>query len=298
MNYHAILRSARLPFLVLTPVCIFLGASIAIAHQRALDMPMLALVIAGALLAHLSVNLLNEYQDFASGLDLQTVKTPFSGGSGALPENPEMANKVLLAGILTLLACAAIGLYLYSHFGAGILPVGIAGLVLVVTYTRWINRYPVLCLLAPGAGFGLLMVTGTQFVLQGHYTSTAILVGGVPFFLVNNLLLLNQYPDMAADSRAGRRTLPIVYGTATANRVYLAFVIATIALIAAGVAQDILPELSLLALLPMPLAFYALRGARRFNETLGEHPHYLAANVAVSVLTPLLLGLAIIFGAA
>ncbi|MGB5397207.1 MAG: prenyltransferase, partial [Gammaproteobacteria bacterium] len=258
MNYLAIMRSARIPFLVLTPVCIFLGASIAIANQSTIDTRMLALVFIGALLAHISVNLLNEYQDFKSGLDLLTTKTPFSGGSGALPENPGMANTVLLASILTLLACAGIGIYLYMLYGPGILPIGIAGLVLVVSYTRWVNLHPVLCLLAPGAGFGLLMVAGTQFVLQGHYTATALLAGGVPFFLVNNVLLLNQYPDMAADASAGRRTLPIVHGTKTSNRVYLAFVIASIILITTGVTFNIFPALALAALAALPLALYAL----------------------------------------
>jgi len=43
------------------------------------------LALLGAFLAHVSVNTLNEYYDFKSGLDLETIRTPFSGGSGALP---------------------------------------------------------------------------------------------------------------------------------------------------------------------------------------------------------------------
>jgi 1,4-dihydroxy-2-naphthoate octaprenyltransferase len=297
MKNSAVIRSARIPFLVLTPVCIFLGASIAVANQASIDMRILAFVLAGALLAHISVNLLNEYHDFKSGIDLLTVKTPFSGGSGALPENPHMANRVLTTGILSLLACAATGLYLYMQYGTGILPVGIAGLLLIITYTRWVNRHPVLCLIAPGTGFGLLMVTGTQFLLEGEYSATAVLAGGVPFFLVNNLLLLNQYPDIEADASAGRRTLPIVYGSRCSNHVYATFILATIALIVLCIALGIFPMLCLLSLLPMPLAFYALRGAILFKEKIGAHPKYLASNVILSVLTPFLLGLGIIYGA-
>ena len=48
----------------------------------------LMLVLIGAVSAHISVNTFNEYFDFLSGLDAKTVKTPFSGGSGALVENP------------------------------------------------------------------------------------------------------------------------------------------------------------------------------------------------------------------
>ena len=52
-------------------------------------MPLLPLILAlaGGLLAHISVNALNEYLDFTSGLDLTTLRTPFSGGSGTLPAN-------------------------------------------------------------------------------------------------------------------------------------------------------------------------------------------------------------------
>jgi hypothetical protein len=52
---------------------------------------MVLLIFIGALFAHISVNTLNEYFDFKSGLDLTANKTPFSGGSGALPNTPDVA---------------------------------------------------------------------------------------------------------------------------------------------------------------------------------------------------------------
>lgn len=75
---------ARAPFLVLTPACIALG--LACVYRIAGDIPVFesALVFIGALAAHISVNALNEYQDFHSGLDAQTQRTPFSGGSGSV----------------------------------------------------------------------------------------------------------------------------------------------------------------------------------------------------------------------
>ena len=53
-------------------------------------------------MAHTSVNALNEYQDFKSGLDLITVKTPFSGGTKSLPENPQKAHLALITGLVSL----------------------------------------------------------------------------------------------------------------------------------------------------------------------------------------------------
>ena len=38
------------------------------------------LAFIGLLLAHISVNTLNDYFDYRSGIDLETRRTPFSGG--------------------------------------------------------------------------------------------------------------------------------------------------------------------------------------------------------------------------
>lgn len=284
----------RVPFLVLTPVCVFLGASTVATSET--NISLLLLVLLGALLAHISVNALNEYSDFKSGLDLATTRTPFSGGSGALPENPEMSAVVLAVGAVSLMATLMIGGFFIWKFGTGILPIGIAGLILIVTYTDWINRYPFLCLIAPGIGFGFLMVVGTQFVLQGEYAPLSVLVAVVPFLLINNLLLLNQYPDIEADASVGRNHFPIAYGVSRSNLAYALFALATTGIIVIYVLLGYLPATSFIALLPMPLAFLALYGAIKYRENIGNHPHYLGANVGVAILAPLLLGVSIIIG--
>ncbi len=86
-----------------------------------------------------------------------------------------------------------------GRFAAGLL-----GVVLIVTYTSRITRYPWLCLIAPGLAFGPFMVVGGFMVLTGEFSWLAFWVSWIPFLLVNNLLLLNQFPDEAADRRLGR----------------------------------------------------------------------------------------------
>ena len=296
MRLKVAIQSMRAPFLILTPVCVLLGLSSVIANKAEISLLLLILALLGALLAHISVNTLNEYFDFRNGLDLITIKTPFSGGSGALPGNPEMAGTVLTIGALSLLVTLMIGVFFVWKYGTGIMPLGIAGLVLIVTYTGWINKHPFLCLIAPGIGFGFLMVVGTQFVLQGEYAALSWLIAVVPFFLVNNLLLLNQYPDIEADASVGRKHFPIAYGVNRSNMVYGFFALATTAVIVAYVLLDHLPMLSLIALLPMPLAFFSLFGAVKHGATIANFPQYLRANVAVAILTPLLLGISISLG--
>lgn len=283
----------RGPFLILTPVCVFLGTSNAIFQHVSIDFVALILAFAGALFAHISVNTINEYCDFESGLDLTTHRTQFSGGSGALPGNPDMARSVLGVGILSLLATFSIGVYFFIERGPGIVPIGVVGLLLIVTYTGWINKHPLLCLLAPGLGFGVLMVLGTHYVLAGEYSRLSWVTAAVPFFLVNNLLLLNQYPDIAADRCFGRNHFPIAYTVDGGNVVYALFLLLTVAVLVGGISLGILPALSYIALLPVPLALYSLGGAVLHGEAIGAFPKYLAANVAATILTPLLLGVSL-----
>jgi 1,4-dihydroxy-2-naphthoate octaprenyltransferase len=296
MKLKVVFLSMRPPFLILTFACVFLGASTVVASQSAVSLSLLMLALLGALLAHVSVNTLNEYFDFKSGLDLETIKTQFSGGSGALPQNPEMLGAVLNVGVASSISLFFIGIFFVWQYGAGIIPIGITGLVLIATYTGWINKHPFICLIAPGLGFGFLMVAGTQFVLQGEYISLSWLAAVIPFFLVNNLLLLNQYPDIQADANAGRNHFPIAYGVNRSTMVYGLFSLATAVTIVVYVITGYLPVLSLIALIPMPLALFSLYGAKKHGAAIGKYPQYLAANVAVTILVTLLLGVSLMVG--
>jgi 1,4-dihydroxy-2-naphthoate octaprenyltransferase len=294
MTLKILLQSSRLPFLILTPICVSLGLSTVVASGASIDGLLLFLILLAALSAHISVNALNEYQDYKSGLDLVTTRTPFSGGSGALPQHPAMVNAVLLLAVLSLLLTVVVGLFLVSQRGVEILPLGILGVVLIIAYTDWINRHPLICLIAPGVGFGLLMVAGSQFVLQGFYAPLSWWVALVPFFMVNNLLLLNQYPDIRADAGVGRKHFPITYGVQASNRVYALFLLSAIAVVVLGIGAGYLSRLSLIALLPVPLALYALFGAIQHGQEIGQMSRYLAANVLATLLMPLLLALSLL----
>ncbi len=296
MQFQTLLQAIRPSFLVLSPICVFLGTSTAITASGSVDTSVLMLIVIGALCAHISVNTLNEYNDFKSGLDLITIKTPFSGGSGALPGNPAMANMVLAAGLITFSLTLAIGIYFISNNGALVLPIGIIGLVIILTYSKWINRWPFLCLITPGLGFGILMVVGTHYLLAGGNNLTAWLAALVPFFLVNNLLLLNQYPDIQADKSIGRNHFPIAFGTRTSSYVYGVFFICAYLTILTGIYYGYFPGLSLIALLPVALSAYAFKGALKHAENIGTYTPYLGANVGATLLTPLLLGVSIALG--
>ena len=114
------------------------------------------------------------------------------------------------------------------------------------------------------------MVMGTHFVLTGSYDTVAILASIPPGFLVSNLLLLNQFPDLEADASINRYHIPIAFGRRASAWVYAAFAIATYVWIIACWALGLFPASTLIALIPLPLAtYYCQRGdpkRRQYQE--------------------------------
>ncbi|XKH02111.1 prenyltransferase [Marinobacter nauticus] len=291
----AVVRATRPNFLILAPLCAGLGLAVAWQQNQPPALLDTLLVFMGAVLAHAAVNLLNEYEDFVSGLDDITRRTPFSGGSGALPEIPSAARRVLMAGLGALALVIGIGLYFLSQRGLPMFVLGAAGVVLVLTYTRWITRSPLLCLLAPGIGFGPVMVLGSLIALGARLDATALICATVALLLVSELLLINQIPDAEADRQIGRKHLVITLGPLRASRIVAVLLLASYALIAVAAGAGLLPPWSLLALLPSPVAVWiSWRLPTIVDQPAALNP-VLGANVAVllSTLALLVIGLSL-----
>jgi 1,4-dihydroxy-2-naphthoate octaprenyltransferase len=288
---EAILGPMRLPFLVLNPACVGLGAAIAAWSGSEISIFYLILTFIGAVSAHISVNALNEYSDFKSGLDFTTKPTPFSGGSGTLPKAPEKAHFALITGLITFAITALIGIYFLWVRGLWLLPLGVLGLFIIVTYTGWLSKNPFLCLIAPGLGFGPLMVMGTAFVLSGSYSWTSFVASLVPFFLVSDLLLLNQFPDMEADRGVGRRHIIIVMGKKAGVRVYGVFLAGAFATIIFGYLLSLFPLGSLLALATLVIAIPTVIGVSKYTDDIPKLMPYMGRNVVINILTPVLLAI-------
>lgn len=283
-----ILGPMRLPFLLLPPVCVALGVGVAFWRTGEINWWFALLALIGAISSHICVNAFNEYFDFKSGLDAITSKTPFSGGSGTLPQRPEAAKAALVTSIVGLVIPLLIGIYFLQVWGWGIVPLGLFGLLIVFGYTNWLTRNWLFCLIAPGLGFGTLWVMGTDYVLTGSYSLQAGLASLIPFFLVSNLLLLNQFPDVEADRQVGRRHLPIVIGRQASSRVYIAFLALTYLSLIASVAAGYLPAWALLGLATLLFAIPSGKGAYLFADDIGKLIPHMGQNVMINLLTPLL----------
>ncbi len=285
----------RPSFLILTPICILLGLASVLLSGAQVEWSLLGIAMLGALMAHISVNSLNEYADFHSGLDFKTEKTPFSGGSGTLVMQPRLATQALVLGIGSLGITIACGLFIIQQVGWGLVPIGILGILIIVFYTGWINRNRFLVLITPGLSFGPLMVVGTDFALTGAYSGVALLLSLVPFFLVNNLLLLNQIPDIDADRSVGRDNFAIAWDRGRSAWLFLSFALMAYLTVLVGVATTVLPLWALLGMLTLPLTYQVFLGVKRFSGDLSQLIPSLGKNVAITLLTPLLvfIGIAI-----
>ncbi len=292
----ALLGPMRLPFLILTPACVLLGIGVAKWTSGRVSVLHAILALIGAVSAHISVNALNEYFDFKSGLDSRTVPTPFSGGSGTLPRKPELERKALTIGLISFALTGAIGVFFLFVRGLPLLPLGIFGLLIIFAYTPWLTRNPWACLIAPGLGFGTMMVMGTSLVLTGEYSWSAFVASLVPFFLVSDLLLLNQFPDVEADKSVGRRHLPIVAGRRTSSLVYAAFLLLAYVAIGIGVWLRYLPIAGLLGFATFPLAVRTAAAAIRYAEDTPKLIPHMAMNVILNIATPTLVAIGLFLG--
>lgn len=295
-NRLLILATSRPPFLVLTPCCLLIAVAYAVADGISLDYRHVLLIFIGALAAHVSVNMFNEFEDFSSGLDFSTQRTAFSGGSGTLPKIPALAKSVHIGAVISLLLTIAIGVYLIPIGGWPLLPIGLVGVVLIYFYTSRITRQPMVCLMAPGLAFGPLMICGAYSVLSGRNPAAVFGASIIVFFLVNNLLLLNQFPDVEADHTVGRRHLPIVIGRRKSAWVYLMFLIAAYGSLLANIGIGWLPIASAIGLLPLLIAKRLVKTLLNDYDDRQALQSAMASNVAITLATPVLVAAGVLLG--
>jgi len=181
----------------------------------------------------------------------------------------------------------AVGVGFLPLVGWKLVPVMLLGALSVLAYTEVLARLWIGELFA-GLGLGPLPVAGTVLVQTGSMDATAIAASLPAFFMTFNLLLLNEFPDEAADRKGGRRNLVLLLGRRGAAVVYVVAALMVPASLAVSVLLDLLPATSLLACLPVLLLVAPLRWA--LTRPGGPVPHSaLAANVIWNLATNLAL---------
>ena len=262
-------------------------------HMQIID---IVLIILGTVAAHISVNLFNEYSDYRTGIDFNTKRTPFNGGSGMLVQGLTRQSAVLGAAIGTLLFALSIGIY-YSFTSHWVLFLIIAiGAVSIVGYTDLLAKY-LLGELFAGLSLGSLVVIGTYVALTASQLQPVTqliptevwLLSIPPGILTALLLLLNEFPDLEADMQGGRNHLLIRFGRETGAYIYSVGAVLTYLIILLLPLLGISSYWIYIALIPLPLVVMNIRTTLKYNNDILKLIPALGGNVIAILATDLLL---------
>lgn len=285
-NVRILVQSARPPFLLLAVVAVALGVVLAHASGQSLSPVRLLVIALAGLTGHVAVNIFNEVQDFRSGLDLLTRRTPFSGGSGALPRRPDLLPHATALGVLALAMTVLSGIWLAATGSPLLWWLGGFGVVLVLGYTPVLTRHPWLCLMAPGLGFSLVIGGGSYLAAGGQPSEAALWLLSPLGLLASALLLVNQFPDAEPDEQIGRRHFLIVYGPERAAVCFLLLLLLAFLLPVLAVWLDLLPVSLLMPLVLLPLAVSVGRGLWRHRRQPEQLLPVMAGQVLLTLLVP------------
>ena len=284
-------RAIRLKFLLASVIAVTNGIVISYWKTGYIDIGYAVLTYIGIMCLHISVDLLNDYSDFKRGIDTNTKRTKFSGGTGVIPENLISSRLIYCAGIIFLIAGGLIGLYFVTIKGIIILVLLIFAIISIYFYSTNIVN----------AGLGELFVAikGCMIVLGSYYIQsdsielTSVYVGVIVGLLSSVVLLVTSFPDYDADKKSGRRTLVIVIGKANSIKLLSIIIGVTYAMIIGGSIFKVLPIFSIIAISSAPFAVKAVRKLRRFHDT-GELVSSMANSIIYSRICGILLAVSFI----
>ena len=233
------LAITRMPFTSASILPILaVGAYFAGVGDELFNVTNFVLCIFGVLIAHLGVNVLNDYFDVKDGTDEANSDyfQQVSGGSRAIELGLiSLSGTKKLGLILTAVALLIGGIVLLSTNPANfnsVIYIGLAGLFLGYFYTA-----PPLRLVAKkGLGeltiflaFGQLITLGTAFaIFNGNLSSVdhnhlmnCLLIGVPMGLLTTNILLINEFPDMKSDMKTNKNHLVVTFGKKASRWIYL-----------------------------------------------------------------------------
>ena len=167
------------------------------------------LVLAGVVINHMALNMMDDYFDYKHGVDRlkPEEKNPFSGGSGTVSSGQIQPSAVFKASVLCFLITIAIGLYLTVARGIPVLLFGLFGGFSAVFYTAPPINFSRFGLgeLAHLVNFGTIIGLGSYFV-QTQKLSLEAFAATLPLgIMLFSMITINEIPDYQ-ERPSGRET--------------------------------------------------------------------------------------------
>ena len=305
------LAITRMPFTSASLLPVFIvGSYFAGMGDGLFNIPLFILTIFGILIAHLGMNVFNDYFDVSDGTDEANAEyfQQVSGGSRAIELGLITLQNTRKLGIILILLALGIAGVILSSINAfnlnGAMQMAVGGLLLGYFYTA----RPIRLVARRGLGeiaiflaFGPLLTLGTGYaIFNGDFENSIhfmnCLLMGIPLgLLTTNILLINEFPDMKSDAETGKNHLVVTFGKKASRWIYFIFLI-----LAVGSSFYMYQELNNKYLL-IPTIFCLLFGLMIFKHIL---KHYEArtlvdANwktIGLQALYSIILCICLLFG--
>jgi 1,4-dihydroxy-2-naphthoate octaprenyltransferase len=277
----------RFHFIPLTIILVSLGTATA-AYEGYFHFGHFLLAMFGSILVHMTVNVINDYHDYVDGIDLNTQRTPFSGGSGVLPLNLLKPKHAFWFATICLLIAMVIGFYFVMIKGWLLFPLLLLAGFSAYFYNVYLSRWFMGEIFA-GLSFGPLLVLGSYYVQTGRYSWETLVASLAPGILTANLLFLNEFPDQEADQKGGRRHFVISLGKKDASYLFVALLITSYLCILIGVLSKMMPVVTLIGLGTIGFGWKAAKGALKYYDNTEKLVPILGANVITILGTQALL---------
>jgi len=224
--------------------------------------------VLGAFFLHLGANLMNDYYDTFGSDPINKNPTPFSGGSRVVVNGEMSARGVFIFASFFYILAGITGILLFFYERQLIILFGLTGAMLGFLY----SASPV-SLMSRGMGeiaiflaFGPVLTGGAGYVIAGKIDLAHFLIG-IPFGIFTTAILwINQFPDIEADSSAGKRNLVVRLGVDRAKKGYYLLILLGFLSIIVFSLIGVYPLYALIGLLALPLAFKVFKIISLFKD--------------------------------
>ena len=246
VRYRFFLFAGALPYA--------LGVAIAFYYAVPFNLAFFLLGLLGMVLAFAGVEVFNEYFEPADRVFSEDVAHP--------------SRYSFWLGVGCFALALPIGIYLTLKTGVLVIILAFLGFLIAFFYVG-----PPLRLIYRGLGeaaiflaYGPLMVLGSYYIQSLKADAVAIFISLIPGVLILSLAILNEIPDYYQDMLAGKRNIVVRLGKEKGAALYMTTLLSSYVLIVLGVAINVLPWLSLLTLLTLPLALKGGALVRRYYD--------------------------------
>lgn len=226
-----------------------------------------------AFLMQIDANFINDFFDYLKGSDREDRLGP----ERACAQGWITLNAMKRGIALTTMTACLTGFFLLFYGGLEMIPVGLLCVLFAFLYTA--GPYP---LAYHGWGdvlvilfFGFIPVGGTYYVMCHDWTGNVTIASLACGFIIDTLLMVNNYRDREQDAKSGKKTIVVRWGEKAGRWLYL-----WLGLAAAGFCllfaltghpwAALLPQLYILPHFLTWQKMVKIRKGKELNRILGE----------------------------